>query len=159
MKKQLRLLYGLGLVSLFIMGTSVSSSYADGKCRPKSPLRGTYVFSQVVPVIPGLPSATEVGTITVDDCGNLIGYGVFNGPGFSGFEFDFEGPCVLRASGYEADCTLTSTFGTAHRYCVLMGKGGAGCFEKWHCINSNEATEPGVVLLADIERVHAGTCK
>ena len=159
MKKLLYALGGLGLVSLFVMEASVSSSYADGNCQPKSPLRGSYVFSQVAPVVPGLPGATEAGTFTVDECGDSIGHGVFNGPGFSGFEFDFAGPCVLRASGYEADCTLNSLFGTSHRYCVLTGKGGEGCFEKWHCINSNEATEPGLVLLTDIERVRSGTCK
>ena len=159
MKKQLRLLCSLGLVSLLGMGASVSRSYADGSCQPKSPLRGAYVFSQVAPIVPGLPGATEAGPITVDECGELTGHGVFNGPGFSGFEFDFAGSCVLRTSGYETDCTLNSIFGTSHRYCVLTGKGGEGCFEKWQCINSNELTEPGLVLLADLERVHSGTCK
>ena len=159
MKKLLYALGGLGLVSLLVMGTSVSRAYADGTCQPKSPLRGAYVFKQVAYAIPNFGPATEAGTFTVDECGDSIGHGVFNGPGFSGFEFDFAGSCGLRASGSEADCTLNSLFGTSHRYCVLTGKGGEGCFDTWHCINSNEATEPGEVISADLERVRSGTCK
>ena len=156
MNKQLRLLAGFGLLSLFVMGASVSSSYADGACNPKSPLRGTYVLRQVAYAIPNFGPATEAGTLKVDDCGNTVGHGVFNGPGFSGVEFDWEGPCVLRPSGYEADCVLNGNVG---RYCVLTGKGGEGCFDTWHCIVSNEEAEPGSVIMADLERVRADTCK
>jgi hypothetical protein len=156
MNKQLRLLCGFGLLSLLVMGTAVSSAYADGKCNPKSPLRGTYAFKQVAYAIPSFGPATEAGTLKVDECGYTVGHGVFNGPGYSGFEFDWEAPCVLRASGYEADCTLA---GGMKRYCVFSGKGGGGCFDTWRCIISNEEAEPGMVIMAEFERVHAGTCK
>jgi hypothetical protein len=124
-------------------------------------LRGTYVFSQVAYVVPGVTGpVTEAGTINVDGCGNLTGHGVLDASVTAGFEFDFDGTCVLRASGAEMDCTLTA-LGTSNigRYCVLTGKNLWGCFEKWHCISSNPTSEPGVVLLADIERQQAGTCK
>ena len=160
MKKQLHILGRLGLFSLLVLATSSSRAYADGTCNPKSPLRGAYVLRQVAYAIPNFGPATEAGTLKVDDCGNTVGHAVFNGPGFSGFEFDWEGPCVLRASGYETDCTLSSGGATdLGRYCVLTGKGGEGCFDTWHCIISNEAAEPGSVIMADLERVHAGTCK
>lgn len=161
MKRQLRLLCGLGSISLLVMGTSVSSSYAGDKCRPKNPLRGTYVFSQVAYVVPGVTGpVTEVGTVNVDDCGNLTGHGVIDASTISGFEFDFDGACVIRASGSEIDCTL-SALGTTNigRYCVMTRKGDDGCFEKWRCISSNPVSEPGVVLLADVERQQSGTCK
>lgn len=155
MNKQVRLFGGVGLLSFLIMGAMVSNGHADGACHPKSPLRGAYVLNQVGYVVPGVPGATVAGTITVDECGNTTGHGVFNVQDFSGVEFDWTGPCVLRPSGYEADCTLN---GAAGRYCVLT-RNDEGCVEKWHCINSNEAVEPGMVIMADIERVHAGTCK
>ncbi len=161
MKKLLHSLGGLGLVSLLVMGTSVSSSYAGDKCQPKSPLRGAYVFSQVAHVVPDVPGpVTEAGIINVDDCGNVTGHGVIDASTISGFEFDFDGSCVIRASGYEMDCTL-SALGTTNigRYCVMTRKGDDGCFEKWHCISSNPVSEPGVVLLTDVERQQSGTCK
>ncbi len=130
MKKVLYSLNGLGLVSLLLMGTVVSHAYADSNCHPKSPLHGAYVFSQVAPVVPGVTGpVTEAGTMNVDDCGNVTGHGVFDASVISGVEFDFDGLCVLRASGYEADCTL-SALGTANigRYCVMTGKSHEGCF-------------------------------
>ena len=161
MKRLLYSLGGLGLVSILVIGTSVFSSHAGDKCRPKSPLRGTWVFSQVAYVVPGITGpVTEVGIINVDECGNTTGHGVFDASNIPGFPFDFDGPCVIRDSGFEVDCTL-SALGTTDigRYCVLIGKNDKGCFEKWHCISSNPASEPGVVLLTTIERQQAGTCK
>jgi hypothetical protein len=161
MKSVFYSLSGLGLVSILMMGALVSraqaGSHGGGQCLPKSPLRGTYVFSQVAYVVPGVTGpVTEAGTITVDDCGNLSGHGVFDASVTSGVEFDFAGTCVLRESGAEADCTLTGNIG---RYCVLTGRSLGGCFGKWHCISSNPAGEPGVVLLADLERQQGGTCR
>lgn len=160
MKRLLYSLSGVGLVSILIMGALVSRSHAGDKCRPKSPLRGTWVFSQVAYVVPGVTGpVTEAGTINVDDCGNVTGHGVLDASVTSGFEFDFDGTCVIRESGSEMDCTLNA-LGTVNigRYCVMTGKNNGGCFEKWHCLSSNPTSEPGVVLLADIARQQAGTC-
>ena len=161
MKKQLRLLGGFGLLSLLVMGASVSSSYADGACNPKSPMRGIFALSQVGYTVPGVTGVvTLAGISEVDECGNTTGRAVFNGPGFSGFAIEWTGTCTLRPSGNEVDCNLNPNeqgVGSG-RYCVLTGKGGEGCFDTWHCINSSEV-DAGMVLMADLERVQAGTCK
>ena len=58
MKSLFYSLSGVGLVSILILGALVSRAHAGphagDQCRPKSPLRGTYVFSQVAYVVPGV---------------------------------------------------------------------------------------------------------
>jgi hypothetical protein len=166
MKKQLRLLYGLELVLLFIMGTSVSSSYANGNCRPKSPVRGAWSFSQSVQsfysdgTLALFIPATEVGTAHIDACGNLTGHGILNDPA-GGSEFEFDGNCVLRENGGTVmDCTLNALGQTSSEVCVLMEKVGE-CFQEFRCVLTRpyDVTQPGSVLLAEVKRVHAGTCK
>ncbi len=141
MKRLLYSLSGLGLISILIMGALVSSSYANDKCRPKSPLRGTWVYSEVGYVILGITGpVTEAGIINVDECGNVTGHGVFDASDSSGVEFGFDGACVIRKSGAEVDCTLNApalNLVNVGRYCVMTGKNDGRCFEKWHCISSN----------------------
>ena len=164
MKRLLYSLSGLGLISILIMGALVSSSHADDKCRPKSPVRGTWALSEVGYVIPGIPGPlTEVGIINVDECGSVTGHAVFDASDSSGgADYDIDGACVMRKSGGEMDCTLSAPdlgLFKVGRYCVMTGKNDGGCFDKWHCISSNPKAEPGVVVLGTFERQQAGTCK
>src|SRR5262245_30875597 len=134
MKKLLYSLGSLGLVSLLIMGTSVSSAYAGDNCQPKSPVRGTWSYSQstqtfYTPLSLFIP-ATEVGTANIDACGNLTGHGSFNDPA-GGVEFDFDGKCVLRENGGNVmDCTFSALGETTSQVCVLMEKTGE-CFQEF----------------------------
>jgi hypothetical protein len=164
MKKLLYSLSGLGLVSLLVMGTSVSSSYAGDNCQPKSPVRGTWSFSQSAQSFNSAPPLfipiTEVGTANIDACGNLTGQGISNDPA-GGSEFPFDGKCELRENGDNVmDCTFHALGQTNSEVCVLMEKTGE-CFQEFRCVLTRpyDPTQPGIVLLAEVKRAQNGTCK
>jgi hypothetical protein len=82
MKKFLYSLSGLGLVSILVMGASVSS--ADGD-KQKSPLRGAWSWSQFVPATTafGTPSpipTAAAGTLFMNADNSFTGHAVLNTP-------------------------------------------------------------------------------
>lgn len=170
-KIPLCLLRGFGLVSLWLVGLSVQRSYADGQCLdPKSPLRGTWSYSQeeTNPLFGNLP-VTAVGVMTVDNCGRFQGRGIDNIPcqdsdcfGFGSLgvknplEVTFEGQLITNPDG-TANATLTA-FGTEfRRACVMMEKQGS-CFQEFRCV-ATEPTPPNPVLLAIFKRQSPGSCR
>jgi hypothetical protein len=83
MKKVLYVCGGFGFITMIVVGLSTLYAYADGECLdPRSPLRGSWSFSQVTEVIPGLSNlpATAVGVIKVDSCGRFQGQAMLNIP-------------------------------------------------------------------------------
>lgn len=161
MNKQLRLLGSFGLLSLLLMGTAISSAYANGKCNPKSPTRGTWSFSQSTQTffdpLSIFSPGTEVGTFTNDECGHTVGHGIFN-DALGSLEFDFTGDCVFRADGLTMDCTLQSGSETNNVVCTMMEKQGE-CFQEYRCVSTRPYGTAGPVLLAELKRVRYGTCK
>ena len=161
MKKQVQILCHFGLLSLLVMGASVSSAYADGACNPKSPIRGVWSFSQTTQTfyepLTLFSPGTEVGTFTNDECGHTVGHGTFN-DALGSLEFEFTGDCVFRADGLTMDCTLQSGSETSNVVCTMMEKQGE-CFQEYRCVSTRPYGNPGPVLLAELKRVHAGTCK
>jgi hypothetical protein len=169
MKRLLFSLSSLGLVSLLIMGASVSNASAENK---KSPLRGAWSFSQFVPATTLLGTPTPIpvaaaGTLLIGDDNSFTGHAVFNTPApplapplGPVIELDFNCSCTFRQGEVTSgmDCTLNfPDFGLLDvgRFCVVMaGKGG--CFEEFRCVNTNE---PGTVLFAEFKRQQVGTCK
>lgn len=164
MNKQFRVLSGFGLLALLVMGTVVPNSQADNGCLPKSPVRGAWSFSQSTqtfyPPLSLLIPATEVGTLTIDACGHSTGHGTINDLA-GGIEFDFTGDCVLRENGGTVmDCTNHAFGETSSVVCALMEKTGE-CFQEFRCVSTRpyDVTQPGPVILAELKRVYAGTCK
>jgi len=158
-----KLLCSFGLFSLLVMGAFDSRVYADGACTPKSPIRGVWSFSQTTqtffdPLTLFAPS-TEVGTFTNDECGHAVGQATFN-DALGSKEFKFDGDCVFRADGLTMDCTLQDidSGATSNVVCTMMEKVGE-CFQEYRCVTTRPYGNPGPVLLAELKRVHAGTCK
>ena len=123
MKRLLYSLSGLGLVSLLVLGTLALGAKAEAQCPdPHSPVRGTWSFSQLdmLPLITGGPVTTEVGVLTIDECGIIHGSGTINTPvPPNPLTFTFTGTITTAADG-TAVARLTAfgqTFGEA---CVLM---------------------------------------
>jgi len=163
MKRRLFSFHILGFVLLLVLGTAASLSWADDRCQPKSPVRGSWSFSQFVPFVSGTPiPGTGVGILSIDACGNLTGRGIVNpaDPNFAGFEFAFDGKCVIRENGGGVmDCTLNALGQTdIRRGCVLMEEKG-GCFQEFRCVSTDGVNEPGTVLLAEFKRQKDGSCQ
>ena len=165
MKQFLYSLSGVGLVSILVLGASVSS--ADGD-KQKSPLRGAWSFSQFVPTTtalgpPAIPTASA-GTLFMKDDNSFTGHAVLNTPLSSplgpALELDFNGRCTFREGGVKngLDCTLdVPAFGLSGvgRFCIVMANSGE-CFDEFRCVNT---TEPESVLLVEFKRQQLGTCK
>ena len=164
MKKFPYLLSSLGLVSILVLGMSVSSARANNK---KSPLRGHWSFSQVQEITPifGGAITTAIGTVIVDDSGGLTGHATLNSactviglgcPALNPLELDFLGTITANPDGTAVATIVIPAFGiTEGRACVLMEKQG-DCFQEFHCIN----TDPnGLVIRGEFKRQLAGTCK
>ena len=163
MKHFLYSLSGLGLVSILVMGASVSSARADNQ---KSPLRGTWSFSQVVPATTALGTPEPIptaaaGTLVMNADNSFTGHAVLNTPLGEAVDLDFHGDCTVRDGDISKglDCRLNfPSFGLADlgRFCVVMGNDRGQCFDEFRCVNTNE---PGTVLLVEFKRQHLGTCK
>lgn len=134
----------------------------------RSPLRGTWSFSQVVPsttLLTGAPvPLVAVGTLQVDRRGGFTGHGVFNTPvpGQQTIALDIDGTCAARdgqdARGY--DCLFNfpafNLLGIG-RYCVPMASSRGRCFDELRCVNIDE---PGnTVALVEFRRQQSGTCE
>lgn len=166
MKRLFSSLSGLGLVSILVTGISVSGSNAD---QERSPLRGTWSFSQFVPstTILGTPPIpiTAVGTLVMDDNNHFTGHGVFNTPveGLQTVELDLNGTCTVRNGNISngLDCLFNfPSFNLFHvgRFCVVMANDKGQCFDEFRCVDTKE---PGrTVLLIEYKRQQLlGTCK
>lgn len=168
MKRLLYSLRSLGLISLLVMGASVSSTRADNT---KSPLRGTWSFSQFVPATTLLGTPTPIpvaaaGTLVMGDDNSFTGHGVFNTPLSPPLgpvlELDLlNGICTVRNGNVSngLDCRFDiPSFGLSNvgRFCVVMANDRGQCFDEFRCVNTNE---PGTVLFAEFKRQQVGTCK
>jgi hypothetical protein len=166
MKHFLYILSGLGLVSVLILGTSVSSASADPQ---KSPLRGAWSFSQFVPATTALGTPTPIptaaaGTLLMNEDNSFTGHAVLDTPlpppvGPT-FEFDFSGDCTFRQGDVKKglDCSVdVPAFGLSDvgRFCVVMAGRGT-CFDEFRCVDTNE---PGTVLLVEFKRQSPGACQ
>ena len=157
-------LFMWGFMAMLVMGTSVSSVRAADK---KSPLRGHWSLSGVVPIEPilGGAPATSVGVLTVDDNGDYTGHGTINsactavGPGcpaLNPLKLDFEGTITVNADGTGVATVEFLPSGiTVSRSCVFMEKQG-DCYQEFRCVNTSPS---GEVFLAEHKRQVAGTCK
>ncbi len=165
MKKFLYLFSGLGLISILVIGIAVSSAGAD---KQKSPLRGDWSWSQLVPATTGfgpppIPTAAA-GTLFMKDDNRFTGHAVLNTPLSSplgpALELDIDGTCTFRPGGVKngMDCLVNvPAFGLTDvgRFCVVMTNSG-GCFDEFRCVNT---TEPGTVLLVEFKRQSPGACQ
>ena len=164
MKKFLSSLSGLGLVSLLIMGTSASSTHAKNN---KSPLRGTWSFSEFVPATPAFHTPTPIptasaGTLFMKEDNSFTAHTVVNTdqdfPFGPVLEFDLTGSCTFRPGGITngMDCSVeVPAIPTSVRlFCVPM-EGRGACFDEFRCVRT---TAPGV-LLAEFKRQRSGTCQ
>lgn len=139
----------------------------------RSPLRGTWSFSQIVPSteLLGTPAPVPivaVGTLIMDDANGFTGHGVFNTPvqGLGGgagnaVELDLNGRCTPRngAISQGLDCSFNFPgFGLANvgRFCVVMSSAQGRCYDEFRCVDT---TEPGnTVALIEYRRQQTGTC-
>lgn len=167
MRKFLYLLSGLGLVSILVLGPSISPTHADNN----SPLRGAWSFSQFVPAttLLGTPTPipiTAAGTLLMDEDNGFTGHAVFNTPlppetpPGPVIELDFNGSCTFRQGDIRngMDCTFDfPDFGLlgVGRFCVVMA-GRGGCFDEFRCVNTSE---PETVVLAEYKRQGPGACQ
>jgi hypothetical protein len=161
-----RLLSGLGLVLILVLATSVSSSRANNE---RSPLRGTWSFSQFNPsttlLTPPNPlPITAVGTLVMDDTNHFTGHGVFNTPveGLQTIELDLNGTCAVRNGNISNGLDCLFNFPSFNlfdvgRFCVAMANAQGQCFDEFRCVDTNEPG--GTVLLVEYKRQQLGTCK
>ena len=172
MKKQLRQLCGLGLISLLGSSVSIVSAYAADECLdPRSPLRGAWSYSQVEEIHPlfGNLPITAVGVLKIDDCGRFQARAVDNVPcqdencfglGPLGvknpLDFTFSGQIITQPDGM-AIATGVAFGAEFHRACVVMEKRG-DCFQEFRCVSSDPAP-PNAVLLATFKRQLPGACQ
>jgi|SRR5581483_9329555 len=171
MKNLFSWLSSLALVSAFILGTATLEARADHDSRAdskKSPLRGTFSFSQFVPATTGLGTPAPIptasaGILVMDDNNNFTGHAVLDTPlpvANPTFELDFQGSCTFRQGDVKngMDCHLdVPAFGLTNvgRFCVAMAGRGA-CFDEFRCVDTNE---PGSVVLVEFKRQHPGSCQ
>ena len=166
MKRLLYSLSSLGLVLFLVMGASVSSARADNT---KSPLRGTWSFSQFNPsttlLTPPNPiPITAVGTLVMDENNRFTGHGVFNTPveGLQTVELDLNGTCTVRNGNISNGLDCLFNFPSFNlfdvgRFCVVMANDKGQCFDEFRCVDTKEPG--GTVLLIEYKRQQLGTCK
>jgi hypothetical protein len=152
----------LGFGFLFVLGTAVLDSHANGGCSPKNPLRGTWGWHQFAPFFtpdisttPPFP-VTEIGNLSMDECGDFVAHGVVNAPSFV-TEFDFNGTCETPVDGL-FKCTLPMFGNAAVRACVATARKGT-CFDEFHCVVGDATVEPLTVVTVEVKRQAPGTCK
>lgn len=156
------------LIGALAIVTSLASGVAAQAADARSPLRGTWSFSQQVPsttLLTGSPvPLVAVGTLNMDRYDYFTGHGVFNTPvpGNQSIELDLNGNCTARsgepANGY--DCVFNfpafNLMGV-NRYCVAMDNTRGRCFDALRCVNIDEPGE--TVALIEYRRQHSGTCE
>ena len=155
-----------GFTSILTMGIFALNSHANGECLdPHSPLRGSWSFSQVTEILPGLSNlpATAVGVIKIDACGRFQGSATLNIPCPDQACFGLGNPLPAPLTGQiiaEEDGAAVSSgevFGTPfHRACVMMEKRG-DCFQEFHCVSSDPA--PNDAQLSIFKRQSFGSCR
>ena len=164
MKKFLSSLSGLVLVALLIMGTSIGSTFATNI---KSPLRGTWSFSEFVPATPAFHTPTPIptvaaGTLLMKEDNSFTGHTVINTdqefPYGPVVEFDLNGSCTFRPGGLTngMDCSVEvpAIPASVRLFCVPM-EGHGTCFDEFRCVRT---TAPGVQLV-EFKRQRSGTCQ
>ena len=134
----------------------------------RSPLRGTWSFSQFVPsttLLTGSPlPIVAVGTLVIDKHNHFTGHGVFNTPvpGSQSIELDLNGQCTPRngAISKGLDCLFNFpafNLENVGRYCVPMANAQGRCYDEFRCVDTKE---PGnTVLLVEYKRQYLGTCE
>lgn len=170
MKKSLYWFGSLGLAVILVLGTTVYDTRADRENhaeRKKSPLRGTWSFSQFTPVsgfgTSGQILASQAGTLIMNDDNSFTGHGVIDTPlpiPNPTFEIDFHGSCTFRQGDAKngVDCKIdvpTFNLSDVGRFCVVMG-GRGECFDEFRCVDTNE---PGNVTLVEFKRQNPGSCQ
>ncbi len=137
----------------------------------RSPLRGTWSFSQVVPSTTLLNQSSAasplpivaVGTLVMDANNRFAGHGVFNTPipEMQAIELDLNGQCTPRGAGIGngLDCIYNfPAFGlVVRRYCVPMASAQGRCFDEFRCVDTEEAGN--TVALIEYKRQYLGTCE
>jgi hypothetical protein len=161
--KQLRSALGsVGLASILIVGTSGSSAHANNQ---KSPLRGTWSWSQLVLATSafGTPApipTAAAGTLVMNADNSFTGHAVLNTPLGEAFELDFEGACTVRNGNISngLDCRIdVPAFGVSEdRFCVVMANDRGQCFDEYRCVNTDAS---GTVVVVEFKRQRSGTCK
>lgn len=155
------------LLCLFLSALASTALAVD----QRSPLRGTWSFSQFVPsttLLNQLPTApplpvVAVGTLVMDTNNRFAGHGVFNTPipGMQAIELDLNGQCTSRGAGISngLDCTFNfPAFSlVVRRYCVPMASARGRCFDEFRCVNTEEAGN--TVALIEYKRQYLGTCE
>ena len=167
MKRLLYSLSGLGLVSILVMGAWVSNTRADHE---KSPLRGTWSFSQFDPsttlLTPNPIPVTAVGTLVMGENNSFTGHGVFNTPvaGLQTIELDLNGGCTVRNGKVSDGLDCLFNFSNrdfnlpgVRRFCVVMANDNGQCFDEFRCVDTDEPG--GTVLLVEYKRQYLGTCR
>jgi hypothetical protein len=171
MKKVLYWLSSVALASVFFLGTANHDARADhdfsGESK-KSPLRGTWSFSQFVPGTTALGTPNPIptasaGILIMNDNNSFTGHAVLDTPlsiPEPTFELDFQGSCTFRQGDVKngMDCKLdVPAFGLSNvgRFCVVMA-GRGGCFDEFRCVDTNE---PESVVLVEFKRQNADTCR
>ena len=177
MQKNTLLSFATGylIMAVLVCLPFISVAYDEDYGPSKSPLRGTWSFSQVVPSTtllttpPGGPAGPSVplvavGTLTMDSINYFEGSGGFNTPiaGQQFIELGIEGNCTPRDGRYRngLDCAFNfPDFGLLgiNRYCVVMDKAPGRCFDEFKCVNVDEPGE--TVALVEFKRQQSGTCK
>jgi len=172
MKRLLVSLSSLGLTLLLGSGALVLGASANDECLDRrSPLRGTWSYSQVEEINPlfGNLPITAVGVLKVDNCGRFQAHAVDNVPcqdancfglGPLGvknpLDFTFSGQLITQPDGMATATGIA--FGTEfRRACVMMEKRG-DCFQEFSCV-STDPDPPNAVLLATFKRQLPGACQ
>ena len=134
----------------------------------RSPLRGTWSFSQIVPsttLLTGSPvPLVAVGTLRIDADTHFDGRGYFNTPvaGQQFLELSLNGHCTPRDASVNngVDCVFNfPEFGLSNirRFCVVMSNDRGRCFDEFRCVNVDEPGE--TVALIEFKRQASGTCR
>ena len=166
MKKILCLCGVFASIAMLFVGLATRHAYADDECLdPQSSLRGSWSFSQVTEILPGLSNlpATAVGVIKIDACGRFQGSATLNIPCPDQACFGLGNPLPAPLAGQiiaGEDGTAVSSgevLGTPfHRACVMMEKRG-DCFQEFHCVSSDPA--PNDAQLSIFKRQVFGSCR
>ena len=172
MKRLLSSLNSSGLALLLVLSALDSNAGAENNNNNRSPLRGTWSWSEFVPATSGLGTASPVptaavGTFIMGDDNHFTGHAVVNvplslpPPELAALEADINGTCTFRGDVSNGmDCLVNiPSFGitNAGRYCVVMENRSGQCFDEFRCTNTSEAG--GTVLLVEFKRQRPGTCK
>lgn len=157
--------FGCTIITMLASLLISSSAFAKDI---RSPLRGTWSFSQYVPsttLLTGSPvPLVAVGTFVMGKDNRFTGHGVFDTPvpDLQSIELDLNGSCAARegksANGY--DCSFNFPdfqLENVRRYCVPMANSHGRCFDELRCVDIDEPGE--TVALIEFRRQRSGTCE